>query len=215
MTLPMTLTLGRLALVPVFLLLLVLRHHTVALGLFAVMAVSDNLDGRLARRWGQTTQLGKLLDPLADKVLVSASMMLLAVPRFAPQRFPIPWAVPLGVFLKDLGVMIGIAVVTAKNGRVALNPSRIGKVSTTIQLALVIATLLTPAWMSISPTFAAVFLWTLWWTTVWAAAAAGVDYSREGARQLRAVQTNRLSDGPEGRASDVDRSANPDPSGRR
>ena len=187
MTLPMALTLGRLTLVPVFLALLVLGHHNVAVALFAVMTASDNLDGRLARRWGQTSRLGALLDPVADKVLVSASMVLLAVPRFAPARFTIPWAVPLGVFLKDLGVVIGIAVVRARNGRVELNPSRVGKVSTTIQLALVLATLLAPAWVRLSPAFAAVFLWGLWWATVWAAAAAGMDYSREGARQLRAA----------------------------
>ena len=188
MTWPMALTLARLALVPAFLALVVVGHPGAALALFAVMAITDNLDGRLARRWGQTTRLGTLLDPLADKVLVSCSMVLLALPRFAPARFAIPWAVPLGVFLKDLGVLIGIAVVVAKNGRVTIHASWPGKVSTTIQLSLVIATLLAPAWVRLSPAFAAVFLWNLWWATVWAAAAAGVDYSREGARQLRAAR---------------------------
>ena len=194
MTVPMGLTLARLALVPVFLVLLVTGHPAWALGLFAVMAATDNLDGRLARRWGQTSRLGTLLDPAADKVLVSCSMVLLAVPRFAPARLAIPWAVPLGVFLKDLGVLIGIAVVAAKNGRVTLNPSRVGKVSTSVQLLLVMATLLAPAWVRLSPAFAATFLWSLWWATVWAAAAAGVAYSCEGARQLRAATANKAAE---------------------
>jgi cardiolipin synthase len=121
---------------------------------------------------------------------------LLAVPRFAPDRFVIPWAVPLGVFLKDLGVVIGIAVVVARNGRVELNASRVGKVSTTVQLALVIATLLAPVWVWVSAPFAAAFLWALWWATVLAAAAAGVDYSIEGARQLRAASIRPDRPGP-------------------
>ena len=184
-TLPMALTLGRLAAVPAFLLLVVAGHRHAALATFAAMAASDNLDGRLARRWGQTSRLGTLLDPAADKVLVSCSLVLLAVPAFAPLPLAIPWPVPVGVFLKDLGVLIGIGVVVRRNGRVALHASRAGKVSTSLDLALVMATLLGPEWWAASPTLAVAFLWALWQATVWAAAAAGVAYSREGARQLR------------------------------
>ena len=182
----MALTLGRLALVPVFLLLVVAGHRYTALALFAVMAVSDNLDGRLARRWNQTSRLGTLLDPVADKVLVSCSLVLMARLDWPRATLDIPAAVPLGVFLKDLGVLIGIAVVVARNGRVALAAVPAGKLSTSFDLALVMATLLGPLWLAISPTFAAVFLYALWWATVWTAAAAGVAYSVEGARQLRA-----------------------------
>jgi hypothetical protein len=85
-------------------------------------------------------------------------------------------------------------VVAAKNGRVTLNPSRVGKVSTSVQLLLVMATLLAPAWVRLSPAFAATFLWSLWWATVWAAAAAGVAYSCEGARQLRAATSNKAAE---------------------
>ena len=196
LTLPMGLTLGRLAMVPVFLGLVATHHRYTAFALFAVMTVSDNLDGRLARRWGQTTRLGLLLDPVADKVLVSCSLVLLAFERFAPDRIVIPWAVPLGVFLKDLGVVIGIAVVARRNGRVALRPVPAGKVSTSFDLALVLATLLGPAWVAISPAFAGTFLWALWWATVWAAAAAGMAYSVEGARQLRTAPVGRVESAP-------------------
>ncbi len=194
MTVPMALTLSRLGGVPVFLALVVLGHRGAALGLFAAMAVTDHLDGRLARRWGQTTRLGTLLDPAADKVLVSCSLVLLAVPRFAPGGFAIPAAVPLGVFLKDLGVMIGIAVVAGRNGRVALNACPAGKRSTTADLVLVIATLAVPLWRA-SPAAAVTVLWCLWWATVWAAAAAGAAYAREGARQLRATAAAEVPHG--------------------
>ncbi len=186
MTVPMGLTLARLALVPAFLALVLVGHRAAALGLFAAMAATDRLDGLLARRWGQTTALGTLLDPAADKVLVSLSMVLLAIPAVAPARLAIPWAVPLGVFLRDLGVVIGIAVVVAHNGRVTLRPNAAGKVGTTVQLALVMATLLAPEWVRLSPALAAGLLWALSYATVWTAAAAGMAYAGEGARQLRA-----------------------------
>ena len=119
-------------------------------------------------------------------MLVSCSLVLLAVPRFAPDYITIPWAIPLGVFLKDLGVMIGIAVVVARNGRVALRPVPAGKLSTSMDLALVLATLLAPTGMRLSRAFTWHFLQVLWYATVWAAAAAGLAYTAEGARQLRA-----------------------------
>ena len=187
MTLPMGLTLARIGLVPAFLTLVVLGRRWPAVALFAGMAATDRLDGSLARRRGQVTRLGTLLDPVADKLLVSLSLVLLAVPRFAPGGFAIWWSVPLGVFLKDLGVVIGVAVVARKNGRVEIHASRPGKLSTTIQLALVLATLLALIWNPARPAAAASVLWSLWWATIWAAAAAAVDYSREGARQLRAA----------------------------
>ena len=71
-------------------------------------------------------------------------------------------------------------------GKVEISANLPGKVNTTVEITMVIATLLAPEWIAISPTFAAVFLWSLWHLTVLATAWAAVGYSREGARQLRA-----------------------------
>lgn len=95
-------TLIRLMLLPVFLAALVMasqvhaasaadtavaqdRYRWAALGIFAVMAATDKLDGYLARRFNQITRLGTLLDPAADKLLVACSLVLLCFPRFAPE----------------------------------------------------------------------------------------------------------------------------------
>jgi hypothetical protein len=79
-------------------------------------------------------------------------------------------------------------------GKVEINANRAGKVNTMTELAMVIATLLAPEWIAISPTFAAVFLWTLWHLAVLATAWAAFGYSIEGSRQLRAAA--KLRDQP-------------------
>jgi CDP-diacylglycerol--glycerol-3-phosphate 3-phosphatidyltransferase len=189
--LPIGLTLFRLTMVPVFIALLVHPQITAcrwaAVALFAGMAATDKLDGYLARRWNQVTRLGSLLDPAADKLLVTAAVGLLACHRFAPDGWTIPWPLVVGIYLKDVGVLLGIAVVARMLGCVRLKARLPGKWSTTVQLALVMATLLTPDWVALSWQFAAVLMWSLWYLTLAATAAAGIAYAREGARQLRAA----------------------------
>ena len=80
MNLPTQLTVGRICLVPLVVVFLISTesiHATVAAVLFAGAALTDWLDGLIARRRGQVTTLGKLLDPVADKVLVSAALISL------------------------------------------------------------------------------------------------------------------------------------------
>ncbi len=185
----MGLTLLRIGLVPVFLVLLIFSLRWAALAVFAVMALTDFLDGYLARRFKQISHIGTLLDPAADKLLVTSAMILLCFPKIAPNGFTIPWAVPLGVYLKDLGVVIGAAIVRHRLNHVEIHSSLPGKISTTVQLTLIVMTLAAPDLVRISTGFTASLLWFLWWATVLAAAAAAVDYSREGARQLRAANT--------------------------
>jgi len=204
----MALTVLRLLLVPVFLYLLISaaparanffpldvksldQRRWLALGVFTLMAITDKLDGYLARRLNQVSKLGTFLDPTADKLLVTGGFLVLVFPRFAPVGFNIPWPVLWGVYQKDICVLIGAAIVKCKIGKVQINASTPGKINTAMEVALVIATLLAPEWMLISPTFAAVFLWTLWHLTVLATAAAAVGYSMEGARQLREAAANK------------------------
>jgi CDP-diacylglycerol--glycerol-3-phosphate 3-phosphatidyltransferase len=188
--LPIALTFFRLTMVPVFIALLVHgdipQCRWVAVALFAVMAATDKLDGWLARRWNQVTRLGSLLDPAADKILITASVALLAIPRFAPTPLTIPWPLVAGIYLKDIGVMIGIAVVIRITGHVKLAARRPGKWSTVTQLALVMATLLMPELVVVWWYWAGTLIWSLWYATLLATAAAGIAYSIEGARQLRA-----------------------------
>ena len=98
----MGLTLLRLLLLPVFLWMLLIdaggtpqpvhRHRFYALGIFAVMAATDKLDGYLARRLNQTSKLGETLDPVADKLLIACSVILLSFEWVAPLGFgTTPW----------------------------------------------------------------------------------------------------------------------------
>ena len=184
---PLRLTLLRVALVPVFVALLLVRTELGwVLGLFAVMAATDKLDGVLARRWNQITPLGTWLDPAADKLLVSLSLLILALP--VATRIAVPWPVVAGVYLKDAGVAIGAAVVYRVAGRLVVRPSTPGRVSTVAQLSLVVGTLLASLWAKRSPAAAGTFAWLLWWGTVVTAAVAAADYGREGARQIRSAR---------------------------
>ena len=197
----MALTTLRLLLLPVFFYLLILaappragmiasgsnRYREAALVVFVIMAITDKLDGTLARRLNQVTKLGTFLDPTADKLLITGGRLLLCMPRLAPAGMFIPWQVLWGVFQKDVCVLIGAAVVKHKLGKVEINANLPGKINTVVEISVVIATLLAPEWIAISPAFAAFFLWSLWHLTVLATAWAGIGYSCEGARQLRAA----------------------------
>ncbi len=119
---PNVVSLIRLALVPIVLALLASGNRVWAVVVLAAMAVTDGVDGYLARRTGRVTELGKILDPLADKVAIDSVFLLLA---FMGQ-FP-AWAAALFVG-RDL-VIAGLAITLARrSGRVP--PSNaVGKVA--------------------------------------------------------------------------------------
>ena len=182
---PTALTLCRLVLIPVFLGLLLIHWRMSALVILSVMAVTDVLDGYLARRLNQITRLGIILDPIADKLLITGCFLVLIFPQHAPAGFAIPWPIFWGVCQKDICVLIGALVVKRKVGNVAINANRLGKLNTVFEIALVLSTLLAPELIAISPAFAAMHLWLLWHLTVLATAAAAMGYSIDGAKQLR------------------------------
>jgi len=198
---PMGLTMLRLLLLPVFLWLMLAgarhevgghelrRYRWGALGIFAVMAITDKLDGYLARRLNQTSRIGALLDPLADKLLIACSLILLSFPWIAPQGYAIPIPVVVGVYAKDVGVAIGTIVLLYKLGRVSVTPRLLGKLSTFLQLALILATLLAPdlgrvAWP---------LLVTFWFAVILAAAGAALDYAYQGTSQARYAREHAVA----------------------
>src|SRR5579862_286732 len=91
---PMGLTMLRLLLLPLFLWLLLAGHGRAtrayrwsAIGVFGVMAITDKLDGYLARKLNQSSKIGAILDPVADKLLIACSVLLLSFDWLAPQGF--------------------------------------------------------------------------------------------------------------------------------
>jgi CDP-diacylglycerol--glycerol-3-phosphate 3-phosphatidyltransferase len=190
---PMGLTFLRLLLLPVFLWAILENSHRadrtqnwVAVGVFVVMAITDKLDGYLARRLNQTTKLGAVLDPLADKLLVACSVIVLNFDWIAPPHFAIPLWVVAAVYAKDVIVAVGTLMLLAVTGKVTIRPRLLGKASTVIQLSMVIAVLVAPresaGWFGFWHGFVRV----LWWCATAVAAGACVDYVVQGSREYAA-----------------------------
>ena len=123
-TLPNLLSIIRLAGVPLFLwLILGPEADGLALGLLAVAGVTDFLDGYLARRLGQTSRLGQILDPVADRLYILAVVVGLAL------RDVIPWWVAISLPLRDL-LLWGLVPLLRTRGYSALPVHFLGKAAT-------------------------------------------------------------------------------------
>ncbi|MDQ7040586.1 MAG: CDP-diacylglycerol--glycerol-3-phosphate 3-phosphatidyltransferase [Rhodothermus sp.] len=137
--LPNALTIARIALTPVLLVLLLSETFTgelAALGLFVAAAISDYLDGKLARSFRARSRLGQFLDPFADKVLVLGTFSCLAI--LLPQQVPW-WAVGL-IAARDV-LVTGLRTWAEARGQ-SLRTLPLAKTKTTVQLVFLIGMLL-------------------------------------------------------------------------
>jgi len=139
---PNRVTLTRMLLIPVFLIaaLQVAEEPAVrwvAFALFLAVAAADALDGFLARRQNAETELGKLLDPAADKMLMISAYVLLASQRWAGPPIP-PW-VSVVVVSRDVFIAFAFVFIQSVTGEFPLHVSRLGKVCTTAQMVTVLA----------------------------------------------------------------------------
>ena len=123
LTVPNLLSFLRLALVPVFLILLVRREDAWALLVLAVASLTDFLDGAIARKFNQITRLGQLLDPAADRLYIFAALIGLA------WRDLVPWWIVLVVVGRDV-FLLGLGVVLANHGFGPLPVHQLGKAAT-------------------------------------------------------------------------------------
>ena len=153
-----------------------LRH--VALGLFVLMALSDGLDGFLARRLGEETPLGRFLDPLADKLLITCAVILLAVESTAVPGFRLPSWVPVIAVGKDLLTVIGFGLVYLITGKFVIQPRIWGKACTLVQLSMVAYVLMAPDF----PAFFQRLMMPIAWLASGLAVVAVVDYMILGNR---------------------------------
>lgn len=135
------LTLLRMLLIPALVILVIYGMNGWALVVFVAAGVTDALDGLLARWWGQPTTLGALLDPMADKLLLISTFVVLTLPALdLPNRFPV-WLTVL-VISRDVIIVVTVAVVNFAIGRRTFPPSMLGKVATLIYILTVAVTLL-------------------------------------------------------------------------
>ena len=128
--LPNIITLARIALVPVLILLLKDQDYAAGLVVFVVAGASDALDGYLAKRLNVQSRLGAILDPVADKLLLVSTYVMLTVLGHIPF-----WLVLVVVF-RDLLIVGGYMLYTSHAGPVKMRPSILSKLNTLMQIAL-------------------------------------------------------------------------------
>lgn len=135
------LTLLRMLLIPALVILVIYGLNGWALVVFVAAGVTDALDGLLARWREEPTSLGALLDPMADKLLLISTFVVLTLPELdLPNRFPV-WLTVL-VISRDMIIVVTVAVVNLAIGRRTFPPSMLGKLATLIYILTVALTLL-------------------------------------------------------------------------
>ena len=118
-------------------------EYPLTLALFAIAAASDGLDGWLAKTFGWTSRLGKILDPIADKLLLVTVIVTLVVVGLVP-----PW-IALTVVLRDVVIVGGAICYTVLIGHVEGHPTDVSKLNTLVQLSFVLAVIGAAAWPAV------------------------------------------------------------------
>ena len=140
-TVPNLLTVFRMVLIPVFVSLLFYQRFVIALAVFIMAGVTDGLDGLLARRFNQKSQLGTILDPIADKLMLVTAFVVLSMrsvfPQPVPSHLPIPFWVTVSVISRDVFILVGAAAINVVTGFRGFRPSMLGKINTVIQIAAI------------------------------------------------------------------------------
>ncbi len=151
-------------------------HRLVAVLCFGIAAISDGVDGYLARRYNQRSELGAILDPLADKLLLVSGVVLLTLNNH-PHLPRLPLWLGATILGRDVLMLIGLLAIHYTCGKAKVRPIFIGKVATVLQMICVL-------W--------GLFKWDGQWLWYWSLGAAictgvsGLYYSYEGIRQLSA-----------------------------
>ncbi len=152
------------------------RHIT--LGLFVLMAGSDWLDGFLARKLKQETALGKFLDPIGDKLLITVSVVLLAIEPTSVTGFTLPNWVPVILVGKDVITILGFVLIYFLTETYFVSPRILGKLCTAMEAVMVAGVLVAPD----LPIALQRAIPVMWWLVCASAVLALADYLRLGAR---------------------------------
>ena len=135
------LTLLRMLLIPLFVILVLYGHLGWALTVFVTAGVTDGLDGIIARRSGQRTTLGAWLDPMADKLLLVTTFVVLALPNLElANRLP-PW-LTVCIISRDVVILLTVVIVNMAIGPRTFMPSIFGKIATATYIVTAIAAML-------------------------------------------------------------------------
>lgn len=143
MTTATKITVARILMIPLFVMMAIYYGQGVARGtplewqryaaiaIFVLAAASDGIDGYIARRWNQRSRMGEILDPIADKGLLLAGIITLAVSSWT---HPLPVWFAVLVIARDVLVVAGALTLHVLNGQVRVRPSWTGKTATVLQM---------------------------------------------------------------------------------
>src|SRR5579872_2444819 len=141
LTIANQLTLLRMLLIPAFVILVVYEELGWALAVFVTAGVTDALDGLIARRSGQKTSLGAWLDPMADKLLLVTTFVVLTLPGLGlANRLPI-W-LTVCIISRDVVIVLTVAIVNLAIGPRTFRPSIFGKIATAIYILTAVVAML-------------------------------------------------------------------------
>jgi cardiolipin synthase len=151
-----------------------------AIAIFLVAAVSDGLDGYVARHYNQRSSLGVILDPLADKGLLLSGIITLSISNWSeidPDYGRFPAWFPVLVISRDAVILVGAMILYLLNGKVHVKPNWTGKVATVLQMVAIGWVMLQLRFIPLLYVVVGAGLFTL---------ISGVVYVTDGVRQLQA-----------------------------
>lgn len=188
MNIPNFLTFSRIIAIPFFIVALAYGYMGIALAIFVGCGVTDGLDGFIARTFHQRTKLGAFLDPLADKLLLTSTFLTLTL-------IPLPNTIPLWlvvtVISRDIIITVGIAVLFMLGIHVTIAPTIIGKLTTFLQVSLIITVLFHNYINVVRPHLIRPFCWLTFSVTVMS----GLGYFSQGLRLLNSNSAQIERDG--------------------
>lgn len=167
------LTILRILMTPVIVVLLMYRQMGAALALFLLAGITDGLDGLVARSWKQKTTLGMVLDPVADKLLLTSTVVTLTILKELPRWFTII------VVSRDVLLIGGAIILYMFLGKIGSPPSWLGKATTGFQLVTALCAMLDNFFPVLKAAILPLSVVALTFTIV-----SGLDYIYRGARLL-------------------------------
>jgi cardiolipin synthase len=179
---PNILTVIRILLTPLFVIFLLRDLFHFALLVFSIAAISDGLDGLLARYFNQHSVLGAYLDPIADKLLLTSAFVCLAVLKIIPS-----WLTVI-VLSRDILIVTGIVVLEITDIHIEMNPSLVSKCTTVAQFSTIVFTLLDPNILG-----AHIIKWSLFWLTAGLTTTSGLHYIYYGLNIIQNASGNKLT----------------------
>jgi len=177
------LTILRMVFVPCFVILLIYGHPKAATIVFLLAGITDGLDGLLARKLQQRTVLGSFLDPMADKILLTAAFVTLTVPSL-PLVLHIPAWLTVLTISRDLLIALSVLVIHLQTQHSSFPPTLLGKCTTAAQLLLVAICMLA----NFEPGMATAVFPFVMYATLAFTLASGLHYSYRSAKIIASYQ---------------------------